>query len=89
VQRLPNTASLASASSATPALCIEHAVTADMANGQPLPPYIEDGVVWHVVRRANGRTTWRRIFLSPSPVTDWRTAPGDQTRHNEKDTTCR
>jgi hypothetical protein len=54
-------------SNATPALCIEHCVTADMADGQPLPPRIEDGVVWHVVHRADGCTTWRRLFLSPSP----------------------
>jgi hypothetical protein len=50
-----------------------------MADGQPLPPLIEDGIAWHVVRRAGGRTTWRRIFLSPSLVTDWRAASGDQT----------
>jgi hypothetical protein len=80
VQRFPNTASLASASSETPALCIEHSVTVDMANGQPLPPYFGDGVVCHVVRRAKGRTLWRRLFLSSSPVTDWRAAPGDETR---------
>ncbi len=63
------------------ALCIEHSVTADM-DGQPLSPLIEDGVVWHVVRRIDGRTTWRRLSLSPSAslVTVWRTAPGDQTR---------
>lgn len=53
-----------SASCATPALRIEHSVNADMADGQPLPPLIEDGVVWHVVRRANGRTTWRRLLLT-------------------------
>jgi hypothetical protein len=40
-----------------------------MDDGQPLPPLIEDGVAWHVVRRANGRTIWRRLFLKPSPVT--------------------
>jgi hypothetical protein len=50
------------------ALCIEHAVTANMDDGQQLPPFIEDNVVWHVVRRLpNGRTLWRRIFFS-SPV---------------------
>jgi hypothetical protein len=80
VQHLPNTPSLASASSQTLALCIEHVVTVDMANGQPLPPYFDDDVVCHVVRRADGRTLWRRLFLSSSPVTDWRTAPGDETR---------
>jgi hypothetical protein len=53
-----------SASCATPALCIEHSVTVDMADGQPLPPLIENGVVWRVVRRANGRTIWRRLFLT-------------------------
>jgi hypothetical protein len=51
-----------------------------MADGQPLPPLIEDDVVWRIVRRARGFTLWRRIFLQSSPVTDWRTAPGDQSR---------
>jgi hypothetical protein len=80
VQHFPNTASHASASSETPALCIKHSVTADMDDGQPLPPFIEDGCAWHLVRRADSRTLWRRIFLSfsVSPVIDWRTAPGDQ-----------
>jgi hypothetical protein len=70
-----------SASCATPALYIEHSVTADMADGQPLPPYTDRGVAWQVVRRVDGRTTWRRLFLSPSafPVTVWH-MPGDQTR---------
>ena len=58
---------------------IEHIVTADMADGQPLPPLLEDDHAWHLVRRTGGRTTWRRIFLTSSPVTDWRTAPGDRT----------
>ena len=53
-----------------PRLAIEYAVTADMNDGQPLPPFIEDGRVWHVVSRADGRTLWRRLFLtsSSSPV---------------------
>jgi hypothetical protein len=50
-------------------LVIEHAVTADMPDGQPLPPYFDNGAVWCVVRCADGRTTWRRIFLNTaSPV---------------------
>jgi hypothetical protein len=61
-------------------LAIEHGVTADMPDGQALPPLIENGVPWRVVRRADGCTLWRRLFLTPSLVTDWRTAPGDQTR---------
>jgi hypothetical protein len=67
---------------AAPALCIEHSVTTDMADGQPLPPYPDRGITWQVVRRVDGRTTWRRLFVfsSASPVTVWRTAPGDQTR---------
>jgi len=74
-----------SASCATPALCIEHSVTTDMADGQPLPPCSDHGVVWQVVRRIDDRTIWRRLSLSlssspsTSPVTVWRT-PGDQTR---------
>jgi hypothetical protein len=72
---------ITAASRSSPALAIEHIVTADMADGQPLPPFIEDGCAWHLVRRADGRTLWRRIFLSSSsvsPVIDWRTTPGDQ-----------
>ena len=61
-------------------LAIEHAVTADMADGQPLPPLIEDGRVWHVVHRADGRTIWRRLFLKSSPVNNWRAVSGDQMR---------
>jgi hypothetical protein len=44
-------------------IAIDHVVTADMDDGQPLPPFIEDGVVWCVVRRQHGRTLWRRITL--------------------------
>ena len=48
------------------ALAVDYAATRDMADGQPLPPLIEDGVAWCVVRRANGSTLWRRLSLSPS-----------------------
>jgi hypothetical protein len=36
---------------------IEHATTADMADGRALPPMI--GLLWRVVRRTDGRTLWR------------------------------
>jgi hypothetical protein len=49
---------------AAPALIIEYATTADMDDGQALPPFIDDGVVWHVVRRMAEHTLWRRIFLA-------------------------
>jgi hypothetical protein len=62
------------------ALKIEHAITSDMPDGQPLPPFIEDGLIWRVVRRADGRTLWRRLLLNSSPVTGWRTASGHQSR---------
>ena len=45
------------------ALSIEHNVTHDLDDGQPCPPVIEDGVAWRVVRRAGGRTWWRRLLL--------------------------
>ena len=61
-------------------LIIERTVTSDMDDGQPLPPLIEDGIVWCVVDRHAGCTTWRRIFLATSSVTDWRTVPEDQSR---------
>jgi hypothetical protein len=40
-----------------PALYI---ITADLDDGQPCPPYIDDGIPWRVVQRRNGRTLWRR-----------------------------
>jgi hypothetical protein len=54
-------------------LMVEHAITVDMDDGQPLPPFIEDGVLWGVVNRANGTTKWRRITLQ---TTEW---SGDAT----------
>jgi hypothetical protein len=43
---------------------IEHVITTDMETGRPLPPLIENGIIWRVVRRLpNGRTLWRRIAL--------------------------
>jgi hypothetical protein len=47
----------------TATLFIEHAVTADMNDGQPLPPFIENGVIWYAIQRSNNKTTWRRISL--------------------------
>jgi hypothetical protein len=43
-----------------PSLTIEYATTADMDDGQPLPPFIEGGIPWRVVMRAGGHTTWCR-----------------------------
>jgi hypothetical protein len=53
----------AAETSATPALRVELLITADFPDGRPLLPPCDYGVVWHVVRRGDGRTTWRRIFL--------------------------
>ena len=53
-------------------LIIEHTTTVDMPDGQPLPPYINDDVVWHVVDRADARTRWRRISLAENPRPDCR-----------------
>jgi hypothetical protein len=51
--------------SCVPSVIIEYVDTGDMADGQPLPPYVDDGVVWGVVRRLpDNRTRWRRIRLS-------------------------
>ena len=59
------------------ALRIDHLVTADLPDGQSLPPYLESNAIWHVVRRLpDGRTSWRRICLSegtsPSDALDGR-----------------
>jgi hypothetical protein len=44
-------------------ILIEHQTTADMADGQPLPPLIENGRPWHLVRRTDGYSLWRRFQL--------------------------
>jgi hypothetical protein len=69
-------------------LIVEYADTADMDDGQPLPPLILDGVVWRVVRRlAGARTRWCRIALAENPARpDRRQVARDflsrrQTRH--------
>jgi hypothetical protein len=62
-------------------LVIERVTTADMDDGQPLPPYIENGVVWHQVRRRpDGTTLWRRISIqtnTTSPSTAAAQSRGD------------
>jgi hypothetical protein len=46
-------------------ILIEYADTANMPDGQPLPPYFDsDGAIWRIVRRLGARTLWRRIRLS-------------------------
>jgi hypothetical protein len=55
--------------SAFSAVIIEHAVTVDMEDGQPLPPLIVDEAVWHMVRHLPGnRTRWRRIRLADQTI---------------------
>jgi hypothetical protein len=44
-------------------LVIEHCETTDMPDGQCLPPYMDNGAMWHVVCRLNNKTLWRRIIL--------------------------
>ena len=45
---------------------IDYTITADMPDGQPLPPYC-DGAVWHVVRQLpGGSTLWRSISIRAS-----------------------
>jgi hypothetical protein len=53
-------------SNTMPRLVVEHAVTHDMEDGQPLPPYY-GGAVWHVVRRLpGGSRLWRSISIRAS-----------------------
>jgi hypothetical protein len=46
-------------------LVIERVTTADMDDGQPLPPFMDNGAIWHVVHRFHDqkKTLWRRITL--------------------------
>jgi hypothetical protein len=51
--------------SCVPSVIIEYVDTADMADGRPLPPDIDDGAIWRAVRRLpDSRTRWRGIHLS-------------------------
>jgi hypothetical protein len=48
------------------AMRIDYTITADMPDGQALPPYY-DGAVWHVVRQLpGGSTLWRSISIRAS-----------------------
>lgn len=59
-------------------LIVQYADTADMDDGQSLPPFIDDDcAVWRVVRRLpGGRTRWRRV-LSSKHATDRRQVARD------------
>jgi hypothetical protein len=48
-------------------MIIEHATTDDLPNGHPAPPV--DDYQWTVVRRRDGFTIWRRIFLTTETQT--------------------
>jgi hypothetical protein len=62
------------------ALCIEHSITADMDDGQSLPPYIDDGIIWwRVCRLPGNRTLWRRLFISSSSARPGAALPEDRS----------
>jgi hypothetical protein len=64
-----------------PTLVIEHAVTHDMADGQPLPPHY-NGAVWRVLRHQPDHTTlWRSISIRASAAPP---APRDLRGGNSK-----
>ena len=63
-------------------IAIDRVSTTDMDDGQPLPPFMEDGVVWCVVRRQHGRTLWRRIFLKTGIEQSAAVTLGDGLHHN-------
>ncbi len=67
-------------------LAIEHELTMNMPNGQALPPFIEDGVIWHVVYRSPGCTLWRRLYLTNNLDTNRRAVTRDfkQGRQHHK-----
>jgi hypothetical protein len=65
-------------------IVVKHAVTVDLADGQPLPPFMEDGVVWCVVRRQHGRTLWRRITLQATNQSVAATLDGGLQRNQRR-----
>jgi hypothetical protein len=67
-----------------PTLCVELFTTADMPDGQPLPPVDHDDIVWVVAHRAGGTTLWRKIFLSSAA--GWRAASGASSKERRQTT---
>jgi hypothetical protein len=66
-------------------LIVEYVETADMPDGQPLPPHIDDdGAVWHVVDRADASTRWRRVSLAENPRPDCRQVAGARKKMTRK-----
>jgi hypothetical protein len=47
----------------TRACIIEYAVTTNMPDGQPLPPFVDDAISHVVCHFSNQKTLWRRISL--------------------------
>jgi hypothetical protein len=59
---------------------IEYAITRnDEFDGNPvLLGIVTDDVFWARVKDLpDGHTLWRRLFVTSSPVVDWRTASGN------------
>jgi hypothetical protein len=55
---------------------IDRIVTSNMPDGQPLPPYMDNGAIWRVVHPLpSHKTLWRRISIQPitppSPAATW------------------
>jgi hypothetical protein len=74
---------MSAAISATPALCVELFMTADMPDGGPQPPADAPDVVWHLVHRLpNSRTLWRKISLSSAAM--WRAPAGTSAKSAPK-----
>jgi hypothetical protein len=65
--------------SSTPYLPREYRTTCDLPDGQPCPPFIEDGIAWRVVLRAGGHTIWTRPFPTSASVSGRRAAAGDHS----------
>jgi hypothetical protein len=57
-------------------LVIERVTTADMDDGQPLPPFMDNSAIWHVVDRFpdQKRTLWRRISIQTNTTQPCTTA---------------
>jgi hypothetical protein len=68
-------------------LAVDYATTADMADGQPLPPFIDDDdAVWRIVRRLpDARTCWCRIrFTEQTTKQITKRQRGSATGHDQK-----
>ena len=53
--------------------------TCDLADGQPCPPFIENGIPWRIIMRVAGHTVWHHPPSLNRFRHAWRSVAGSST----------